>query len=373
MTSDIGAEMNAERKTPLYDRHLACGGKIVPFAGYLLPVQYGTGVIAEHMAVRTKAGLFDVSHMGEAEVKGPGALAMLQQVCTNDISTMTDGQVKYAMLCDERGGVIDDVLVYRYTAEHYLVVLNASNQEKDYAWLQSHCAEGTELRNISETTGQLALQGPLALDILQSLAPGQALPPKHYTFAPEMTVAGIRCMVSRTGYTGEDGVEIYCATEHAPALWDAVLAAGAPLGLIPCGLGARDTLRLEAAMPLYGHELSADITPIEAGLSFFVKLDKPDFIGKQALIERGEPERRRMGLRITGRGIAREGCTVYVGGEEAGYTTSGTHAPFLGYAVAMAMLDVADAQLGTLVEIDVRGRRVEAEVVKLPFYKKAKA
>ena len=348
---------------------------MVPFAGYLLPVQYEAGIIAEHMAVRERAGLFDVSHMGEVEVKGPGALAMLQSLCTNDLSAMADGQVKYAMLCDERGGVIDDVLMYRFAADQYWVVLNASNQQKDCAWMQAHRPPNAELQNISDTTAQLALQGPLAIDILRALAPGEPLPQKNYTFVPEATVAGVRCLVSRTGYTGEDGVELYCANEDAPALWDALLAEGAPRGLIPCGLGARDTLRLEAGMPLYGHELSADITPLEAGLGMFVKLEKPDFIGKQALqgqSERGGPSRRRVGLRIDGRGIAREGCDVYAGGERIGHTTSGTHAPYLGCAVAVALVDVAFAQIGTPVEIDVRGRKLAAEVVKLPFYKRAK-
>lgn len=359
------------RKTPLYDQHVAAGGKIVPFAGYLLPVQYGQGLIAEHMAVRTKAGLFDVSHMGEAELRGPGALNTLQYLCTNDLSNMVDGQCKYAMLCDQRGGVVDDILVYRYAQDHYWVVLNASNREKDCAWIMAHCLADTEMRDVSDETAQLALQGPQAMDIVQKLT-ADPLPQKNYTFVPQVNVAGIPCMVSRTGYTGEDGVELYCAPEGAGALWGALLEAGATHGLIPCGLGARDTLRLEAAMPLYGHELSADITPLEAGLSFFVKMNKPDFIGKQALAGRGEPARRRVGLRITGRGIVREGCTVYMGGEQVGVTTSGTHAPYLGVPIAMAMLDLSASTIGTAVEVDVRGRRVLAEVVAMPFYKRAK-
>ncbi|MCL2812743.1 MAG: glycine cleavage system aminomethyltransferase GcvT [Clostridia bacterium] len=353
-----------ERKTPLYHRHVANNGKMVPFAGYLLPVQYGTGIIAEHMAVRTKAGLFDVSHMGEAEVKGPGALDMLQSLCTNDLSVMADGQVKYTLLCDENGGVIDDVLVYRFAADHYWVVLNASNQDKDFSWMQTHCPGNVVLRNLSDATAQLALQGPLAMDILG----GQPLPAKNYTFMNEVTMAGVQCMVSRTGYTGEDGVELYCANKDAPMLWGALLAQGA----IPCGLGARDTLRLEAGMPLYGHELTMDITPLEAGLKMFVKFDKPGFIGKEALIERSEPSRRRAGLRIHGRGIAREGCPVYAKGNQIGHTTSGTHAPYLGYAIAMALLDVSCIHIGTQVEIDVRGRWLAAEVVALPFYKRVR-
>ena len=360
-----------ERKTPLYASHEACGGKMVPFAGYLLPVQYGAGVIAEHMAVRTQAGLFDVSHMGEARVRGPRALEALQYLCTNDFSAMADGQVKYAVLCDEQGGAVDDILVYRCAQDDYLVVLNASNREKDVAWMQAHLLPGAELTDVSDSVAQVALQGPRAMEIVALLAPGP-LPEKNYTFVPRGDVAGVPCLISRTGYTGEDGVELYCAPEDAPALWDALLAAGAPFGLIPCGLGARDTLRLEAAMPLYGHELSADITPLEAGLGFFVKPDKGDFVGRGALAARGEPTRKRAGLRMTGRGIAREDCAVYVGEKQIGRTTSGTHAPFLGYAVAMAMLDADAAVPGTQVEVDVRGRRIAAEVVKLPFYRRAK-
>ncbi len=359
-----------ERKTPLYDAHVQCGGKIVPFAGYLLPVQYEKGVIAEHQAVRNQAGLFDVSHMGEADVRGRTALMTLQRLCTNDLSGMVDGQVKYAMLCDERGGVVDDILVYRYGAEHYLVVLNASNREKDVAWMQAHVLDGTTVTDISDDTAQVALQGPKAMDIVRRLMTGP-LPEKNYTFVPEADVAGVRCIVSRTGYTGEDGVELYCAPDDAVKLWNALLREGEADGLIPCGLGARDTLRLEASMPLYGHELSAEITPMEAGLGFFVKTEK-DFIGRDALLAKGEPTRKRAGLKITGRGIVREQCPVFVGDKQVGITTSGTLVPHLGYAVAMAMLDIPYNELGTQVEVDVRGRRIEAEVVKMPFYKRAK-
>jgi aminomethyltransferase len=360
-----------ERKTPLYDCHTAANGKIVSFAGYLLPVQYETGVIAEHMAVRTHAGLFDVSHMGEVHLSGPGAPASLERLFTNSFITMHDGQARYSPMCNERGGVVDDVLVYRFAEDDYWVVVNAANREKDVAWMKAHITANTVLEDISDNVAQLALQGPKAEEILRGLCNEALIPPKYYTFTPKMNVAGIECLVSRTGYTGEDGFELYCAPENAPALWNALLAAGAPHGLIPCGLGARDTLRLEAAMPLYGHEMDEDTTPLEAALDFAVRLKKPDFIGKAAIEERLPLTRRRVGLEITGRGIAREHCAVFADGRQIGQTTSGTHCPYLGKPVAMAILDIGFTQPGTAVEIDVRGRKVTAQVVALPFYKRA--
>lgn len=361
-----------ELKTPLYDRHVACGGKMVPFAGYLLPVQYGTGVIREHMAVRTACGLFDVSHMGEVELAGPDALENVQMLVTNDCGGMADGQARYSPMCNETGGVVDDLLVYRLSGEHYLLVVNAANREKDVSWIREHLSGDCGMKDSSDGVAQLALQGPLAERILSRLCGGAALPAANYTFAPHLAVAGIDCLVSRTGYTGEDGFELYCAAEKAPALWDALLRAGEPDGLIPCGLGARDTLRLEAAMPLYGHEMNDEISPRETGLGIFVKLAKTDFIGKKALEERGTPAVRRVGLKVTGRGIAREHCPVYAGETRIGETTSGTHCPYLGYPAAMAILDKAHAEPGSAVEVDIRGRRVAAEIVPLPFYSRKK-
>ena len=360
-----------EKKTPLYDNHVALGGKIVPFGGYLLPVQY-EGVIKEHMAVRTEAGLFDVSHMGELMLTGPDALLNVQKVTTNDMSGMYDGQVRYSPMCNEQGGVVDDILVYKVHDEAYLLVVNASNKDKDAAWIAGHVSGNAAFEDISESVAQVALQGPNAVPILASLVADAEIPKKYYSFVKEADVKGIKCLISRTGYTGELGYELYCAAADGPKLWDLLLEAGKEHGLVPCGLGARDTLRLEAAMPLYGHEMDDTVSPLETDLGAFVKLDKADFIGKDALIAAGEPKRCRVGLKVTGRGIVREHCPVYAGDTQIGMTTSGTHCPFIGMPVAMALMDKVYGEIGTAVEVDVRGRRIAAEVVPLPFYKRPK-
>ncbi len=360
-----------ERKTPLYDCHVQAGGKIVPFAGYLLPVQYETGVIAEHMAVRTTAGLFDVSHMGEVILSGKDSLKNVQRLVSNDCSHMYDGQVKYSPMCNESGGVVDDLLVYRKKEDEYLIVINAANRFKDVEWMRNHLVGEVEMKDISDEVAQLALQGPKAKAILCKLTEEEKLPIKYYSFKEEVMVAGIFCLVSRTGYTGEDGYELYCSNEDAVTLWSSLLEAGNPFSLIPCGLGARDTLRLEAAMPLYGHEMDDTISPLETGLGFAVKLEKEEFIGKAGILTKGEPSRTRVGLNITGRGIAREACPVYYNGEQIGTTTSGTHCPYLGRPVAMALLASKYSGIGTQVEVEVRGRNITAEIVALPFYKRA--
>nr|MDD6335909.1 glycine cleavage system aminomethyltransferase GcvT [bacterium] len=359
-----------ELKTPLYDCHVALGGKIVPFAGYLLPVQYPSGVIAEHMAVRKQAGLFDVSHMGEVIFSGPDALKNLNYLMTNDFTNMAIGKVRYSPMCNETGGCVDDLIVYKLGEESYLVVVNAANRHKDVAWMKAHAFGDVKVEDISDTVAQLALQGPRSHEIMLKLGVEGSLPTKYYTFKREVVLAGMRCLVSQTGYTGEAGYEIYLSNEDAPRMWNALLQAGEGLGLIPCGLGARDTLRLEAAMPLYGHEMDDTIDPIETGLGFAVKMGK-DFIGRDAIAAKGTPVRQRVGLRMTGRGIAREHQDIYCQGQLIGHTTSGTHCPYLGQAVAMALVDAASSQVGTAVEVDIRGRKVGAEIVPLPFYKRA--
>ncbi len=359
-----------EKKTPLYDVHVEEGGKIVPFAGYLLPVQY-EGVIAEHNAVRNACGLFDVSHMGEVLFTGPGALASLNHLLTNDFTNMKPGRVRYSVMCHENGGAVDDLIVYKFGEESYFVVVNAANREKDFAHMQKNLLADTRIEDISDTIAQLALQGPAATQILSKLTDAATLPTGYYTAVAHVDVDGIDCMVSCTGYTGSGGYELYTAAENGPALWRKLREAGAEEGLVPCGLGARDTLRLEASMPLYGHELTDDISPVKAGLNFAIKLDH-DFIGRDALAAEGEPDQVRVGLEVTGRGIIREHQDVFAGDEQVGFTTSGTMCPFVGKALAMAYVDRAHAELGCEVEVDVRGRRVAAKVVEMPFYSRKK-
>ena len=358
-----------EKKTPLYSAHEKCGAKIVPFAGYLLPVQY-SGVIEEHMAVRERAGLFDVSHMGEFILEGHDALSNLNNIFTNDFTNMSIGRVRYSPLCNENGGIVDDLIVYRMGEEKYMIVPNASNKEKDFSFISAHLKGDAKLTNISDNIAQIALQGPKSREILLKLLPDESIPEKYYTFIEGVPLAGISCIISQTGYTGEHGYELYCAADGAGKLWDVLLEAGKNFGLIPCGLGARDTLRLEAAMPLYGHEMNDDVSPLETKLDFAVKMDKEDFVGKTAILARGEPKITRVGLKITSRGIAREHSTVFCGDEQIGEVTSGTHCPYLGGAFAMALIDVKHSAPGTKLIVDVRGRKIEAEVTPLPFYKK---
>ncbi len=357
-----------EKKTPLYEKHLEAGGKMVPFAGYLLPVQY-KGLMEEHMAVREKAGLFDVSHMGEVLIEGPDALANIMNLYTNAFMKLGDGKVRYSPMCNEQGGTVDDLLIYRYNENRYLIVVNAANREKDVKWMQDHLFGDVKLCDLSDSYAQIALQGPLSRQILARLCSEADIPEKYYSFNDPVLVADVPCLVSQTGYTGEHGYELYCPPEEAPKLWDALLKAGKEDGLVPCGLGARDTLRLEAAMPLYGHEMDEEISPLETGLDFAVKMTKDDFIGKKALEARGQPAIARVGLKITGRGIARENFDVYLGEEKVGRTTSGTHCPYLGGAYAMALVQAGRTAAGTAVEVDIRGKRVSAEIVPLPFYK----
>lgn len=361
-----------ELKTPLYEAHVKAQGKIVPFGGYLLPVQYKTGVIKEHMAVRTQAGLFDVSHMGEILCEGKDALSNLQMLLTNNFENMVDGQARYSPMCNENGGTVDDLIVYKRCDEHYFIVVNAANKDKDYQWMLDHQFGEVTFTDVSEKYAQLALQGPKAMDILKKLTDEENIPKKYYHAVFDVPVAGIPCIVSKTGYTGENGVELYLDSAMAEKMWDILLDAGREEGLVPCGLGARDTLRMEAAMPLYGHEMDDTVSPLETGLGFAVKMNKEDFIGKSKLVDNPKFNRTRIGLKVTGRGIIREHQDVYSGDQKIGVTTSGTHCPYLGYPIAMALVEHGSVEIGDKVEVEVRGRRVEAEVVALPFYKRAK-
>jgi aminomethyltransferase len=363
------------KKTPLYETHVKAGGKIVEFGGWLLPVQYADGIIAEHKAVRNQAGLFDVSHMGEILVEGPEALPFLQKLLTNDFSDLTNEQVRYSPMCYPDGGVVDDLLVYQLTKTKYILVVNAANTDKDWDWMNQE-AKGfkLELTNLSSKMAELALQGPKALTILHKLTNAPIRNLGYYYFIPKTTVAGKPVMLSRTGYTGEDGFEIYCEPEDAAELWTALMEAGKEEGLVPAGLGCRDTLRFEACMPLYGHEMSDRITPLMAGLGSFVKLDKPDFNGKAALKaqkEQGLPARI-MGVELTGRGVARAGFPVKSEGKVIGHITTGSPAPTLGKNMGLALIDTAYAKVGSAIAVDIRGRDVAALIVKKPFYKRAK-
>ncbi len=361
-----------ELKTPLYDTHVKSGGKMVPFAGYILPVQYrDSGVNKEHMAVREKAGMFDVSHMGEIICEGPDALANLNMLLTNDFTGMADGQTRYSPMCNEQGGTVDDLIVYRMNENKYFLVVNAANKDKDYKWMCNHQFGDVKFTDVSSQYAQVAVQGPKAKEIVAKIARKGSIPDKYYHAKMGAEIAGIPCICSTTGYTGEDGVEIYYPAGKAEEMWNALLEAGKEEGLIPCGLGARDTLRLEAGMPLYGHEMNEEISPREAGLMFAIKMKKEDFIGKKAMEEAGIPAVVRVGLKITGRGIAREHQDIYIGDEKIGYTTSGTKCPYVEYPIAMARVPREYKEIGTKMSVEVRpGRLVEAEVIEMPFYKR---
>jgi aminomethyltransferase len=361
------------RRTPLYDAHLRAGARMVPFAGWEMPVQY-EGVIEEHRAVRSAAGLFDVSHMGEFRLTGPGAESFLQRLTPNDVSQLQPGRAHYSALLNERGTYLDDILVYRFGQQDYQLVVNAGNIPTDFAWVAAQPHPEVDLRDVSDDYALLALQGPLAPAILARITDADLGAMRYYRFA-EARVDGRPAIVSRTGYTGEDGFEIFLEPGDGDPVWQALLEAGARDGLRPAGLGARDTLRLEAGMPLYGHEIDDTTTPFEAGLEWVVKLDKGDFIGRRALVEvaAAVPGRRLVGFEVTGRGIARQGCAVKVGSEAVGIVTSGTWSPTFEKALGMAYVPASLAAAGTSLALDVRGKLVEARVVALPFYRRAKA
>jgi aminomethyltransferase len=362
------SEGQSLRRTPLYDCHREAGAKIVDFAGWEMPVQY-TGVIEEHRAVRTAAGLFDVSHMGEVRVRGAGAEAFLQRLTPNDVTRLAPGRAHYSGLLTESATYIDDILVYRLAAEDFLVVVNASNAERDFEWIASRAGGEAEVTNESDRYALLALQGPKALATLAPLASTDVSGLKYYGFA-EGKVAGVPALISRTGYTGEDGFELYLAPEDAPGVWRRLVEAGA----VPAGLGARDTLRLEAAMALYGHEIDETTTPFEAGLGWVVKLDKGEFLGRGALAAQkgaGIP-RKLVGFEVQGRGIARQGHAVVLGGSTVGAVTSGTWSPTFEKALGLAYVPPEMAAPGTPLAIDVRGKALPAVVVEIPFYKRSR-
>jgi aminomethyltransferase len=347
-------------RTPLYERHVALGGRMVPFAGWEMPVQY-EGVIPEHRAVRGDAGVFDVSHMGELEVEGPHALELLQSLLSSDLSAVEPGHARYTLLTNERGGIVDDLIAYRLDPFRWLLVVNAANRDADFRWLKEREISGSDVRDVSDEYALLAVQGPRAIEKL-GLEPAPS-----FTFA-EATVDGVECMVNRTGYTGEDGCEILCMAEDAVQLWDAVLARG----VTPCGLGARDTLRLEACLALHGNDITADTDAISAGLGWTCALDK-QFTGVDVLrrIKAAGPERRLVAFTMEERAIPRQGMAISaVDGGGGGEVTSGTHSPTLDVGIGLGYVSAARAAAGTELSIDVRGKERRARVVKKPFYKK---
>jgi aminomethyltransferase len=363
-------------RTPLHAEHLALGAKMVEFAGWEMPIQYPTGIVTEHRAVRTTAGLFDLSHMGELYLRGPGAGAAADRLVSSDIAGLQVGQARYGLLCNERGTIVDDVIVYRLEAETYLIVVNASNIQKDLAHVRAHLDRGVDLEDASMETALIAIQGPRAAVILASVTDLEVREATIEDLAPfgvvAARVAGARAHVARTGYTGEDGFEVFVSADRATGAWSRLLAAGGAMGLVPIGLGARDTLRLEARFSLYGNEIDETTGPIEAGLGWTCKLDK-DFVGRDAIARAKEqgPSRRIAGLVVDG-GIARHGHAVVDGGKEVGVVTSGTFGPTVGKNIALAYVPVPLAKVGTALAVRIRDRDVPARVVKTPFYLRAK-
>ncbi|WP_142413554.1 glycine cleavage system aminomethyltransferase GcvT [Hathewaya massiliensis] len=360
------------KRTALYEEHKSLKGKIVDFAGWELPVQY-EGIIPEHEAVRNAAGIFDVSHMGEVEVKGKDAFDYIQKLITNDLGIIDDNGIIYTMLCYEHGGVVDDLLVYRYSKDHYLLVVNASNADKDYKWMVDNKGNfDVDIINNSDKISEIAIQGPKAESILQKICDKDLSKIKFFRFDAEVKVAGAKCLVSRTGYTGEDGFEVYTENENIVKIWRGLLEAGKEEGIKPVGLGARDTLRFEAGLPLYGNEISKDISPLEAGLGFAVKVDKEaDFIGKSALKKQKEEgvKRKVVGFELLDKGIARHGYEVLKDGEVIGVVTTGYASPTLGKTIGFALIDVTHATLGTELQIKVRNRVLRAITIKKKFLK----
>ncbi len=380
MTTSAPAEL---KKTALNSTHRALKARMVDFGGWDMPVEYpgpGGGLIAEHLAVRTAVGLFDVSHMGEIQFRGPGALAAVQRITMNDASRLKDGQAHYSALLTPEGTFVDDILVHRLAENDYLLVVNAGTKDKDYAWIRQQTAgmPGIHLNDYSPYYSQLALQGPRALETLQKLTKVDLAAIKNYWFTWGEVAGFPNILITRTGYTGEDGFELYLPSDEPTtvAMWNALLEAGAEFGIRPCGLGARNTLRLEAGMSLYGHEISDEINVLEGGLDRWLKLDKGDFIGRDALLavqNSGGPTRKIIALEMIERGIARDGYALFdLEGNPAGVVTSGSPAPFLKKNIALALVPTAVAASAADLLVDVRGNRVRAKQVPIPFYKRPK-
>ncbi|MEZ6057289.1 MAG: glycine cleavage system aminomethyltransferase GcvT [Planctomycetaceae bacterium] len=357
--------------TALHDWHVQHSGRMVDFAGWEMPIQYSS-IVEEHTAVRHAAGLFDIAHMGRLSFTGPQAAAFLDLLLTNDVTRLKTGMVRYSLVCNEAGGILDDVLVYRLSQDRYALVVNASNREKIVDWIGQHSPSfDVNLADRTLETFMLALQGPRSVEILSQLTAANIGDMGYYT-SIETTIGDVPVLLSRTGYTGEDGFEIDCPREAGVGLWESVLSAGASFDIAPCGLGCRDTLRLEAAMPLYGHEMDETVDPLTAGLGFGVKLNRGEFIGKSALVEKSQRSDLpiRVGIELAGRRIAREGALLFHGDQQVGHVTSGTFSPTLQKAIGMAYVPKSLAAIGTEIEVDIRGKRETARVVPLPFYRR---
>jgi aminomethyltransferase len=360
----------ALKRTALNPLHKALGAKMVEFGGWEMPVEY-SGIIQEHLAVRTAAGLFDVSHMGEIEISGPQALSLLQHVTCNDVSRLEDCQAQYSALMHPKGSAVDDCIVHRMAKDRYLVCVNAANTGRDFDWVLQHNVVSAEVRNLSHEYSQLALQGPRALEIVSKVTDRAVAGLKYYWFC-RARCCGTEGILARTGYTGEDGFEFYFPPAESEKVWNTFMQAGKPEGLIPAGLGARNTLRLEAGYALYGHELTEETTLLEANLGWIAKLEKGDFIGRDVLLQETAHGTRKklVGFEMTGRGIARDGHVVYLEGKAAGHVTSGSYAPYLKKNIGMAYVPPLSAEVGREIEVEIRGKRAGARIVPLPFYRR---
>jgi aminomethyltransferase len=377
------------RRTPLYEAHVQLGARLIDFGGWQMPVSYKAGIIEEHHATRKAVGVFDVSHMGEIHFRGPRALEAVQHLVTNDVSKLEDGRALYTVACLPSGGIVDDLIVYRLGAQHFLLVVNASNIAKDFEWFKRNVGTWCDVQDASDDTALISYQGPQAKATLGALTKFPVASLKSFHFATDVEVAGVRTSIARTGYTGEDGFELFCPPNDAPRLWGALIEAADRVGGKPVGLGARDTLRLEARLSLYGQDLSEDVTPLEAGLGWVVKLDSGNFIGKDALLQqKGNVRRKLAGMVMLGRGIARHGYPIHAAGqgesgakpgeqigdkpgERIGEVTSGTVGPTIQKNIALGYVSSEKAEPGTRLLVDCRGKMTEAEVVKGPFYKRS--
>jgi aminomethyltransferase len=373
MTNPPAAASASPRRTPLYEAHRRLGAKLIDFGGWWMPVSYPSGIVDEHKTTRAAVGVFDVCHMGEVHFRGPRAAEAVQRLVTNDVGRLTDGRAMYTVACWPTGGIVDDLIVYRVSPQHYLIVVNAANVEKDLAWFKQNTGELCEIIDASPDTGLIAFQGPSAERALQPLTKVPLAPLTRNMFVAERDVAGVPAWIARTGYTGEDGFEIFCRSTEAEELWDRLVEAAAGVGGKPVGLGARDTLRLEARLSLYGNDLTDETTPLEAGLGWVVKLEGPDFIGKAPLAKQKAEgvSRKLVGFVMTGRGIARHGYPIHDSdGRRVGEVTSGSPAPSLDKNIGLGYVEAAAADPGRSLLVDCRGKMVGAEVVSGPFYKR---